>query len=117
MKDYNHPVLPTFYADCSKVTEEYEKLCGRWGLDSQLLHVITEITELKDVLRNKKEKYGRIGTQEYFDKLMDELADVFLTTFATANYLKVDVNVLNSALIKKLNIVEQRVKELKCKVS
>lgn len=108
------PILPEFYDECSKVTESYEKICGRWDLDSQLLHVVSEVCELKDVLRNKKEKYGGFGTQEYSDTMMDELTDVFLTAFATANYLGVNIKVLNSSLTKKLNIVKQRVKE-QCK--
>ena len=109
------PIDDSFLDRCNKVTKEYEKLCGRWTLDSQMLHIISEVCELKDVLRNKKEKYGSVESKEYFNTLMDELADVFLTAFATANYLEVSGNVLNSALTKKLNIVEGRVKELKCK--
>ena len=109
------PIDDSFLDRCNKVTEEYEKMCGRWDLDSQLLHIITEVCELKDVLRNKKEKYGDFGTQEFSDKLMDELADVFLTAFATVNYLGINNTPFNNALTKKLNIVEGRVKELKCK--
>lgn len=48
---YRKPILPEFYQDCSKVTEAYERLWGRWHPDSQFLHVISEVCELKDVRR------------------------------------------------------------------
>lgn len=107
-----YPIEPEFYEKCSKITESYEKLCGRWSDDSQLLHVITEIAEVKDVLRNKNNKYGNPNTEsgfiEYHDKLLDELADVFLTTFATCNKLNIGISCLNSAIVKKLETVEKR---------
>lgn len=110
------PIMPEFYHKCIHITEQYEKLWGRWSDDSQLLHIITEIAELKDVLRNKDNKYGdrstEIGFTKYTDKLLDELADVFLTTFALSGKLGVGISTLNSALDTKLSIVEKRVKEM-----
>ena len=110
---YREPILPEFYKDCSKITEDYEKLWGRWEFDSQLLHIITEVCELKDVIRNKNNKYGKFGSSEFLLKLEDELADVFLTAFATANYLGMNVEQLNSAILKKMVEVESRVEKLK----
>lgn len=108
-----YPIMPHFYKDCIMVTEQYEKLCGRWHNDSQLLHIITEVAELKDVLRNKDNKYGDVKTQQgwtqYNDKLLDELADIFLTTFALAGKLDIGISTLNFALDKKLTIVAKRV--------
>lgn len=110
-----YPIEPEFYEKCSKITEAYEKLWGRWSDDSQLLHIITEVAEVKDVLRNKNFKYGNpndvTGFYEYQDKLLDELADVFLTTFATCNKLGIGISTLNSSLVKKLEIVEKRINE------
>ena len=113
MTDYSQPILPEFYQDCSNVTKEYEKLWGRWELDSQLLHIVTEVSELKDVIRNKGSKYGKYGSNEHLLKLRDELADVFLTSFATANYLGITIEDLNIALLSKLSTVEYRVEKLK----
>lgn len=108
-----YPIEPEFYRRCSEITEKYEKLWGRWNDDSQLLHIITEIAELKDVLRNKDNKYGDRTTEQGFtqwsDKLLDELADVFLTTFATANKLGIGSSTLNNSLVKKIEIVENRI--------
>ena len=111
-----YPIMPDFYHECIKITEQYEKLWGRWSDDSQLLHIITEVAELKDVLRNKDNKYGdtktEIGWTKYTDKLLDELADVFLTTFALSGKLNIGISTLNFALDKKLDIVKKRVKEM-----
>lgn len=112
---YSKPILPEFYKDCSNITERYEKLWGRWEIDSQLLHIITEVAELKDVIRNKNNKYGEFGSTEFFEKLHDELADVFLTSFATANMMGVSIETLNSSLMKKLVKVELRVEEIEKK--
>lgn len=110
-----YPIEPEFYVRCAKITEKYEKICGRWSDDSQLLHIITEIAEVKDVLRNKDHKYGnpndQTGFHQYYDNLLDELADVFLTTFATCNKLGIGISNLNSAIVKKLEIVEKRVND------
>jgi NTP pyrophosphatase (non-canonical NTP hydrolase) len=108
-----YPIMPKFYNNCIMITEQYEKLWGRWSDDSQLLHIITEVAELKDVLRNKDKKYGdletEIGYTQHTDKLLDELADVFLTTFALAGKLGIGISMLNGALDKKLEIVAKRV--------
>lgn len=111
--EYKQPVLPEFYEDCAKITKAYEKLCGRWHVDSQCLHIITEVVELKDVIRNKNNKYGKYGSSEHLLKLEDELADIFLTAFATANYLGMNIEQLNSALLKKMIEVEARVNKLR----
>ena len=110
-------VSPDFYKECSNITERYEKLWGRWSSDSQLLHIITEVSELQNVLRNKNDKFGKFGTKEYLGELRSELADVFLTAFATANLLGIDIVSLNLALDTKLSIVKQRVKEFEEKTS
>jgi len=110
--DYKSPIHPQFYEDCSKVTRDYEKLWGRWSDDSQLLHIITEVAEVKDVLRNKNNKYGMYGSNGHLLKLRDELADVFLTSIATADFLGIPIEDLNIAIMTKLAEVEQRVKKL-----
>lgn len=108
---YKSPINPQFYEDCSKITRAYEKLWGRWTDDAQLLHIITEVCEVKDVLRNKKEKYGKYLSNEHLIKLRDELADVFLTAIATADFLGIPIPELNYAIMTKMAEVEQRVKE------
>lgn len=105
-------INPLFYKMCSEITEKYEQICGRWELDSQLFHIVTEVSELKDVLRNKNEKYGKSDSEEFRENVLKELADIFLTTFATANYLGVESNILDSFLEYKLKIVKERVNNL-----
>lgn len=112
MSNLPKPIDPKFFAECSKITEEYEKLWGRWHTDSQLLHIITEVCELQDVIRNKKDKYGTYLSENHLWHLKDELADVFLTAFATANILGISVEDLNISLISKLAEVKQRVEKL-----
>ena len=68
-----------FLDECKVITEQYDKLMGSWSQDSQLLHIITEVAEVKDVLRNKREKYGSYDSTEYKLTLLDEIEDVFLT--------------------------------------
>ena len=107
-----YPIMPEFYHECIAITEQYEKLWGRWSDDSQLLHIITEVTELKDVLRNKNQKYGNPESEAYREKLLDELADVFLTAFSTANYLGINHTWLDTAIITKLRVVEHRLQTI-----
>ena len=106
---------PVFYEKCMKITEGYDKACGSWSQDSQLLHIITEVTELKDVLRNKNQKYGNPESEAYREKLLDELADVFLTAFSTANYLGINHTWLDTAIITKLRVVEHRLQTIQGK--
>ena len=102
-----------FLDECNQVTEAYEKYCGRWSIDSQLLHIVTEIAEFKDVIRNKNDKYGKEPSQEYYDHLLDEYADIILTTLAMAHFVSISPASINMAIEKKLAIVKQRVKDLK----
>lgn len=122
------PVNPEFLDRCAMITEAYDRIMGGWELDSQLLHIITEVAEFKDVLRNKQDKktgkfkYGKPLSPEWYEKFYDELADIHLTVFSTDNFLnnleydgvKIDVSAekLNQAINKKLEIVYQRVLEL-----
>lgn len=116
-----------FLDECAEITEAYDKICGGWSLDSQLLHIISEVSELKDILRNKKQKdgtykYGKTLSPEWYEKFYDELADIHLTVFSTDNFLnglqhpngKISVSneELNKAILKKLGIVGDRVREL-----
>ena len=100
-----------FYERATKVTERYEKLWGRWSSDSQLLHIITEVCEVRDVIRNKKEKYGKFGSPEWKEKFLDENADVFLTTLAACGFFGISQEDMNFAIMKKLMEVEKRVEE------
>lgn len=105
------PIDIAFLEQTFAVTERYEKLWGRWSADSQLLHIVTEISEVKDVLRNKNGKYGEPGSQEYLDALGDEVADVVLTALATAGIFGMSALQLNKYIKRKLAIVETRVME------
>jgi len=112
-----------FLNECAKITEDYDKLMGGWSVDSQLLHIIKEVTEFANVLRNKKDKFGKTLSPEWYNEFYDELADIHLTIFSTDNFLnnleyegkKIDVSPrkLNQAIRKKLDIVKQRVIEIK----
>lgn len=104
------PFDSQFLDRCKKVTEEYEKLCGRWTSEAQLFHIITEVCEFSQVLRNKKEEYGT--GLKYIDKQGDELADIFLTTVATANYFNYNNEFINKHLLLKLDTVEDRVRRM-----
>lgn len=107
------PLNEEFVKRAIHVTEEYEKLWGRWHSDSQLLHIITEIAEVKDVLRNKNKKYGNFDSPEFKATLLDELADVGLTWLATNGFLRITSEELNDALEKKLKVVENRLNQEK----
>lgn len=109
--NYDKPILPEFYTDCSRITEGYEKLWGRWSIDSQLLHVVTEICEVRDVIRNKNDKYGVNGSVNHLAILHDEISDVFLTAFATANHLGLSIEQLNFGILKKMKEVEKRLQD------
>jgi NTP pyrophosphatase (non-canonical NTP hydrolase) len=100
-----------------KITERYEKLWGRWHVDSQMMHIITEVSETRDVIRNKDSKYGVTHSQEWKDKLGDEVADIFLTTVALAGYLGISADELNDYIAKKLTKVEKRVEDLERKIA
>ncbi len=106
------PFDDRFLDDCKFVTEKYDKLMGSWSQDSHLLHIVTEIAEVKDVLRNKREKYGRYDSAEYRLKLLDEIADVFLTSLSLTNILEISNEDLNMAIMTKLGIVQNRVSQL-----
>lgn len=101
-----------FLKHCQRITERYDKACGKWSLADQLNHIHDEVSEVSDVLRNKKEKYGKTGSIEYNDKLLDEIADVFLTTISLTNILDLAPDKINEAVQKKIKIVEQRAMEL-----
>jgi len=101
-----------FLNECKKITEKYDKLCGKWSFADQLNHIHDEVSEVSDVIRNKKDKYGIKGTAQYDLKLLDEVADVFLTTISLVNILEVSNTSLNYAIWKKLEIVGKRVQEL-----
>ena len=106
------PFDDRFLDDCKVVTEKYDKLMGSWGIDSQLLHIHSEISEVKDILRNKNCKYGQFESTEYRLKLLDEIADVFLTSFSLTNILEISNEDLNMAIMTKLGIVQNRVSNL-----
>ena len=101
------PFNDEFLKDCRNITEKYDKIMGTWSIDSGILHVHSELSEVKDVLRNKNHKYG-YGLEHRF-KLLDELADVFLTTISLVNILGIVDEDLNRALLKKLEVVQKRV--------
>lgn len=105
-------IEPSFILRCYKITEKYEKLWGRWLDDLQLFHIIKEVCELSNVLRNKNNKFGQRDSEEYKREKLDELADVFLTTFATAGKLEITPEELNNAIQKKLDTVGERVEKL-----
>jgi len=105
-----------FLDKAKRITEGYDKACGWWSQDSQLLHIITEIAEVKDVLRNKNSKYGVTYSKDYMEKLYNEIADIFLTSISLTNILCISNNDLNDALVKKLSIVEKRLEKIQQEV-
>lgn len=90
-----------FLDRCKKVTGEYERLKGRWSAEAQVLHIIKEVCEFDIELRKPSTT-----------NLMDEYADIGLTWLATGNYFNFSNEEINNAIIKKLGIVENRVKDL-----
>ena len=101
-----------FLTKCRETTERYEKICGRWAIPDQLNHIHDEVSEVSDVIRNKKEKYGKNGSVEWAQALGDELADVILSTISLVNILKINDMWFNDHIEKKLGVVQFRVKEL-----
>jgi NTP pyrophosphatase (non-canonical NTP hydrolase) len=108
-----NPFSEEFLKRAREITEGYDKACGSWSQDSQLLHIISEVTEVKDVLRNKNSKYGQTYSKEFMDNLFDELADIFLTSISLVNILGIKDNDLNKAINRKLKIVEERLEVIK----
>lgn len=99
-----------FLNQCKKITERYDKIYGSWNRDSGLLHIISEVCETKDVLRNKNFRYGH--NQAYQDILLSEIADIFLTSISLTNILNISNDELNSAIEKKLEVIESRIESL-----
>ena len=89
-----------FLDQCKKISKDYEKLKGRWNPEAQVLHIIKEVCEFDIELRK--------GTPE---TVLEEYADIILTTIATGNYFGITNQQINDALIAKLAIVKQRVKD------
>ncbi len=106
------PFDDLFLNECKAITEKYDKIMGTWSVDSGILHVHSELSEVKELLRNKRGKYGRPDSTEYKMKLLDEIADVFLTTISLTNILGISNEDLNMALTTKLSIVKNRVDKL-----
>lgn len=100
------------------IVSEYEEACDRSSIDSQLLHVITELTEVKDVLRNKDKKYGSPSTQQYNDTLLLEIADVVLSCLGAIRYISdhhveaITAKKLNEITSQKLKILKDRLKKM-----
>ncbi len=88
-----------FLDQCRKITEDYEKIKGRWTPEAQVLHIIKEVCEFDIELRK--------GTP---NTVMDEYADIGLTWLATGNYFKFTNQKIHDSLLAKLSIVKQRVK-------
>ena len=107
----DYPIHSQFIKECFEVTEGYEKIRGRWKLHDQLFHVVSEIVELDKVLRNKDNEYGETGSSEWLANFYDEIADVFLTTMATVNFLGVKDVDLNVAILGKLQTVKKRLED------
>jgi len=111
------PLSEQFLNISKDITEGYDKACGSWSIDSQLLHIISEVAEVKDVVRNKNNKYGETNSDEYMSKLYDEVADVFLTSVSLVNILDISNSSLNNAILKKLKTVQERLRKIQVKIS
>jgi NTP pyrophosphatase (non-canonical NTP hydrolase) len=106
-----NPLDLEFLTTCEEITREYEKLWGRRNIDSQLLHIVTEIAEVKDVLRNKNDKYGEFDTIQWRKHLLDEMADVLLTFIPLKDILNITHEEINKAIRTKLQIIQLKLKE------
>ena len=73
--------------------------------------MITEVCEVRDVIRNKKDKYGVFGSTEWKEKFLDEMADIFLTSLAACAFYGISAKDMNFAITKKLMTVEKRVED------
>ena len=96
------PISDEFLDKCKSITNNYERLKGRWSSEAQLLHIHSEVQEFNEALRKKTK-----------DEALEEYADILLCTIACGNYFGFTNEMINNALIAKLSIVESRVKELK----
>ena len=86
-----------FLDKCKKITKDYEKLKGRWSPEAQILHIHSEVQEFNEALRKKTP-----------DEVIEEYADILLTTIACGNYFGFTNEMINHALIAKLSVVENR---------
>ena len=99
-QESSKPFDSNFLDQCKSITKDYEKLKGRWSPEAQILHIHSEVEEFNEALR-KKTKYD----------VMEEWADIILTTIATANYFGITNGEINDILKLKLKKVKQRVKD------
>lgn len=90
-----------FLDKCKSITNRYERVKGRWSPEGQLLHIHSEVEEFNEALRKKTK-----------EEALEEYADIILTTIATGNYFGFTNQMINDALVAKLSIVENRVKNI-----
>lgn len=75
MSKIKPPISNEFLDRCKSITNRYERLKGRWTPEAQLLHIHSEVEEFNEALRKKTQNY-----------VLDEYADIILTTIATGNF-------------------------------
>lgn len=95
-----------------EITNQYEKICGRWSIGEQLAHIHSEVSEVFDVNRNKNNKYGEKGSIEWKENLLDEIADIHLATLTLQDMYGITPEQINNAIDLKLDKLQKRVDKI-----
>ena len=95
--------IPSILEESRQITEEFEKLSGRWNWDQQIAHVHSEVSEVYQAIKHNDE----------LKHIYEEMADVFLSFLTLANLLGMDSNDIERAVSEKLAVVKERVRKLK----
>ena len=91
------------------ITNQWEKICGRWSFGEQIAHIHSEVSEVFDVNRNKKNKYGETGSKEWKTHLLDEIADIHLSTLTLQDMYGITPLEINDAIELKLKELQARI--------
>jgi NTP pyrophosphatase (non-canonical NTP hydrolase) len=100
-----NPFNNEFLDKCKEITDRYERLKGRWSPEAQILHIHSEVQEFNEALRKKTP-----------DDVIEEYADIILSTIACGNYFGFSNERIQQAMIAKLSVVESRLKQLEVSV-
>ena len=94
-----------------KVHEFYLEKGWTWNPFEQIGHCHAEVSEIWDVLRNKKNKYGITMSKEWQELLLGECSDAVITVLTVYYILGLSDEQFIDAFKKTIEKLEKRVKE------
>ena len=83
----------------SKITSKYAELTGPWSVAAQIAHIHSEVSEVYQAVRHGESR----------ERVLEEIVDVFLTTFTLCNIMNVQSTELNDAFTNKLATISKRI--------